>query len=75
MIYYRVLVRIGPHEFQKDFLDEAAAISCFDDIAINQDGEIVDGELVMKANAIVDTIVIRRLNDNPAAGKIGDPNR
>ena len=72
MIYYKILIRIGPHEFQKDFVDEHAALACFDDIAADTSGEVVDGQLVMKANALIDTVEIRHMNDT---GTIGDPRR
>ncbi len=76
MIYYKIIIRIGIHEFEKDFLDETAAIACFDDLAINQDGEVVDGQLTMKADALVDTVEIRRYNDAlTPRGAIGDPRR
>ena len=75
MISYKVLVRIGPHEFEKDFLDEETALTCFDEIAIRQDGEVVDGQLTMKAHALVDEVEIRRYNLVPDPGRIGDPNR
>lgn len=75
MITYVVLVRIGPHEFVTRFNDEATAIKAFDDLAAVKDAEITDGYLSVKADAFVDSVEIRRYNDQAPRGKIGDPNR
>jgi len=63
MITYGVIIKIGPYEFVKPFMDEQAALDCFDSIAENQNGEITRGSLTVSSNALVDIVTIRRYND------------
>jgi hypothetical protein len=75
MITYAVIVRIGPHEFVTHYNDEASALKAFDDLAAVKDAEVTEGFLSVKADAFVDTVEIRRYNDEAPRGKIGDPTR
>lgn len=86
MISYAVLIRIGPYEFVKSFPNELAAVECFDSIAENPKIEAEGGTITVPANALVDTVTIRRYDDNidrlsdPAnptiiESQIGNPNR
>lgn len=63
MITYGVIIKIGSYEFVKSFLDEQAALDCFDSLAENQSGEITNGTLTVQSNALVDIVTIRRYND------------
>jgi hypothetical protein len=63
VISYAVIVRIGPYEFVKPFMDEQSALDCFDSIAVNPDGEITNGTMTMCSDALVDVVTVRRYND------------
>lgn len=86
MISFAVLVRIGPYEFVKPFETERDAIQCFDTLAVDRSGQIEEGTLTVPGNALIDTVTIRRYNDNidrltdpanPTIGesRVGDPTR
>lgn len=86
MISYAVLIRVGPYEFVKPFATEQEAVQCFDSLAERQDWVVDEGTLSVPANALVDTVTIRRYDDNidrlsdplnPVIkeGRIGDPTR
>lgn len=76
MISYVVLVKVGPYEFGKRFDKEQEALTCFDSITSDPNGEIVNGHLIMPSNALVDRVEIQIHNDQDIPkGPIGTPNR
>jgi hypothetical protein len=69
---YRITVRIGDHEFYKDFDYENPALTCFDSIASTKDEEVVGDTLTQPSEAKVESVTIRRYE---VPVRIGDPTR
>jgi hypothetical protein len=70
---FRVIVRVGGHQFHTNFENEKAALNCFNEISAAADDLAIEGDsLTLPARAAISDVTIQR---SAVRVRLGDPSR